>query len=655
VRAAPGAVRTIAAFVLAVLVLGGAAIVLFDLAAPRTAIVVAGLLVLVIVLRLFGDILLPWVFLFVGAAVVAAFSLLAVNWAWAWVGMGRVEPAWVGVLFVALPVVFFSLWAYFGTWWAVPARDHAWIWSALTSFVLVVVLPFGVVWVKTRSDDEEPVPDQVRVLSQLNMGVIAADGAPDLPGTARMRGWQIQLSRGRPQGTGIDWGGDGKPRWQDDGADPVLVLLVDGAPATLEDAKSLPDVRGDPDEVERWMAIADAAAPEVVPTYVLLQTRDQARLERWRAELGSEDEDPDAGRLGQVISLQARAGNRTVVDVALAAAVDAPTFEEDLALASRHRPLLYFDEGEKTYTPLNVDRLLEKGKFRLCPVTLPTMLSLCGEVNGSSDLKSGGNNLGFETGEVAAETEGSTIYVNVTHRVAGRRERAYLDYWWYLPDNPTGAAGGALCGAGFVIAGWTCFDHQSDWEGVTVVTERRTPAQPYEPIAVHYSAHEGRTRFTWPVLEMRWKERGTRKVAGDVTGTVQPLVFIAQGTHAAYPTACHTKRCDKGPAALNENRHNGGRPWDRNSDTACNLTCLTALPERRGGSEPALWSAFEGRWGTTECDLMALCSSSDAPKSPGHQDRYRRPWCAAATVTLQDGRPRLVASVPLCDETAPVG
>jgi hypothetical protein len=30
----------------------------------------------------------------------------------------------------------------------------------------------------------------------------------------------------------------------------------------------------------------------------------------------------------------------------------------------------------------------------------------------------------------------------------------------------------AFCGAGLVIPGITCHDHQSDWEGLTVVVDR---------------------------------------------------------------------------------------------------------------------------------------------------------------------------------------
>lgn len=640
----------LAAFGLAAIVLIGAAIVLFNLVAWRTALVIACLLVVLVALRVWGDVLLPLFVRIAGAVVVAALALLAANWAWAGLGLPRPRP-WIGLLFFACPVAFLALWAYFRTWWVAPPRGHAAVWAAATTLVLVVVLPFGIVGYKMLTEDEKTVPKSAPVLSQLRIGVIGGDGAPGIPRTAKTRGWRIQLSRGKPRGTGVDWGGDGEPQWRDDSADPVLLLLVDGAPRSLERAGALPDVPGRRGEVARWLAIARAAAPRGVPAYVILQTRDTSRLERWRTQLAQEDEESDGRRRGEVISLQAHAGNRTVVDVALRAVVDSPTFDEDLAVAARHRPLIYFDGDEETYTPLNVDRLLEKGRFRLCSRLQPPTLSLCRQVTGPGDLENGGNNLGFDTAEVANETDGSTIYVNVTRRLAGRRERAYLDYWWYLPDNPTGSANGALCGAGFVIAGWTCFDHQSDWEGVTVVTERRSRAGPFEPIAVHYPAHEGRTRYTWSALEARWKQPSTRRVVGNVEATARPLVFVARGTHAAYPAACHRKRCDKAPAPLHENPHNGRRPWAQNQ---CELGCLTALPERNRGTRPALWNAFDGRWGTTECDLVALCSSSNAPRSPGHQGRYSRPWCATASVTLQGRRALLDARVPQCDETAPI-
>ena len=47
----------------------------------------------------------------------------------------------------------------------------------------------------------------------------------------------------------------------------------------------------------------------------------------------------------------------------------------------------------------------------------------------------------------------SAVYVHPVEIMRGNRRLLYLDYWWYLLDNPADTGGGALCGAGLVIAG----------------------------------------------------------------------------------------------------------------------------------------------------------------------------------------------------------
>jgi hypothetical protein len=54
---------------------------------------------------------------------------------------------------------------------------------------------------------------------------------------------------------------------------------------------------------------------------------------------------------------------------------------------------------------------------------------------------------------------------------SGGRQFIVLDYWWYLDGNPARVAGGTSCGVGLSLPGKTCFDHDSDWEGITVVLE----------------------------------------------------------------------------------------------------------------------------------------------------------------------------------------
>ena len=96
------------------------------------------------------------------------------------------------------------------------------------------------------------------------------------------------------------------------------------------------------------------------------------------------------------------------------------------------------------------------------------LLADCRTVNGAVDLRNGVGNLRFDTQAIEARTSPTTVYV---HEVPDKLHPGWtdIDYWWYLPDNPADDPQGAMCGAGFVIPEITCFDHQSDWEGVTVV------------------------------------------------------------------------------------------------------------------------------------------------------------------------------------------
>jgi hypothetical protein len=313
-------------------------------------------------------------------------------------------------------------------------------------------------------------------------------------------------------------------------------------------------------------------------------------------------------------------GDRTVGDVALRLEVAAPGADEDLALAYQHRPALFFDRGERFRTPLNVDAMLASGAVDLCDDRQP-LVARCTTVHDAQDLHNGATHLAFDTEEVAAATTQTAIYVHVAEdlQTPGLKD---LDYWWYLPDNPANSASGAMCGAGLVIPEVTCFDHQSDWEGVTVIARPGSAA----PVAVHYAAHAHVVRYPWPMLEAAWRRPRFAAQRQGIDITRRPLVFVARGTHAAYPDRCRSASCDE-PGAFNENRHGGERAWPGNDDAVCASLCLDVLPTHDHGRAPAQWNAFEGFWGTPRCVAVAFCSASNAPRSPGQQGRYQHPWC----------------------------
>jgi hypothetical protein len=229
------------------------------------------------------------------------------------------------------------------------------------------------------------------------------------------------------------------------------------------------------------------------------------------------------------------------------------------------------------------------------------------------------------SGAGAPPGAGSTIYVHPVSVRHNHRELLYLDYWWYLPDNPVALGGGALCGAGLVIAGVTCQNHESDWEGMTVVVDR-TETEP-RMTAVQYAQHDKVISYGWGLLRKRWESepKVAELVAKIGDASTRPLAFVAKGTHATYPTPCgncfQVANTDVG-----EEPHHGNLAWVGDNTGACGKSsCLQMLPTHHGGRKPALWNAYDGTWGEHDCLLTYYCDSGTPPTAPGHQKRYLSP------------------------------
>lgn len=309
------------------------------------------------------------------------------------------------------------------------------------------------------------------------------------------------------------------------------------------------------------------------------------------------------------------------------------TGRQAFAAARKFRPLLIFDSEER-WRPLNVPRFLAEyfqrpfglGHHRLCAGE-STLEASCRDIVGLADFDavvgrtrdeektfldvSGGSKIADycapdRCGEDLADCDDckkSAIYYNVTKGNA----RLYIDYWWFLRFNQVTAREAIPVCLRTQIK--HCFDHEGDWEGVTVVTSARPPRRLEY---VTFASHEKTIRF----------RRAQLTLDGE-----RPVVHIARGTHAAYPTPCSTKCRQSFRRLFPEGRHDGKAPWGRNDDSACfdAAPCLLPFPEavRRGKRS---WNRWSGSWGS--CGNSGLrCTVGRAPKSPSAQARFTNPTC----------------------------
>jgi len=592
----------------------------------------------------------------VGAALVAFLALAGVNVLTNALGFGHL-PILAGLILAVLVFGAVVFWYLHKDGWSVLASG---IGAAVLAVVILLVTPYVVGKLAANTD---PVPASERVASKLDVMIVGGGShhpaPPQIAENPALRGFEISYSVGFAAGSEVHWTlvnsesaemalaalakGAELPPLQTPPerraeADAVLLLLPDGtAPVTAEPAKQT-NLEKKQEEVARWGQVAEAAAPGT-PTYALLETADTERLGRWKKFVPG----------GRAVSLQ-QLETPAVTDVAAEVAINAPTAKADFALAMAYRPILLFDHEEPVPWPLSIAALFNEGRVTLCHDQGVAKTECDSEpLEGPQELENNGTHLRLRLRDShelrmlarselkAAEEEaeeplspqipgaGSAIYVHPVSLVKNERELLYLDYWWYLPDNPVGVGGGALCGAGFVIPGVTCQNHQSDWEGMTVVVDR-TEAKP-RVIAVQYAQHSDVVRYSWAQLRERWD--GDAEVQGLVAGipdaASRPLAFSAKGTHATYPLPCG--RCHQvAHPDIAEGPRRGDLAWVGDLTSACGKSsCLQLLPTRAGGTEPALWNAYNGPWGERHCFLTYYCDSGSPPTSPGKQGRYEHP------------------------------
>src|SRR6266508_3914932 len=202
----------------------------------------------------------------------------------------------------------------------------------------------------------------------------------------------------------------------------------------------------------------------------------------------------------------------------------------------------------------------------------------------------------------------SAIYYNLT-TVAGAdgfaTARSYWDYWWFYRYNDAHNA---------IVGRW---DHEGDWEGMTVVT----PA-----------ALDPEVGATDQILYFIYDQHGDgyRYLPGsyDAELGTHPVGYPADGSHATYADRCSTPGtfCI-GPSNQPEGDHDGNHPWSINSSCA---SCIVPLPEANLSPtalppQGADWNSILPRWGSTEDGVV---NDANSPRAPGNQGRYVAPWNA---------------------------
>jgi len=572
-----------------------------------------------------------------GLLVVPVFALLGIDAVLARVGVDPVSPT-AGLIAggaIVLLVGRISL----EPFWTGREIPHPWRFAA-GDVVALLILPSVVIGLSGQLNGDDKKLDQRAVVSTLDVIVLRADAPPNAPATSTLGEWRIRTWTGQVSGDRISWVGGRQPKL-DGQADADRVLLL------------LPP-QSDNGAVGHWMALADRVEPRATLTYALLRSPDAAQLRAWRRPLSSV-----IGRTGGAIALADLGGDTaSEAELGLRAATQSPSAAADLALAVAHRPVLRFDTHEPDPRPLDIDQLLATGDISMCEGG-QKLRSHCIQVHRGADLQTGFNHLAFDTHTLATAHVASRIYVHVTHvSTDGSSDinapsLIYLDYWWYLPDNPAHSGSGAFCGPGFDIGGVTCFDHQSDWEGVTVILNASDAAG--SPVAVNYAEHDGSVRYSWPAVQRLWEQTGAQGLAPTGALATRPLVFSARGTHASYPVKCGRRSCPRNAvpgirdtSALRDNPHDGETPWAGNTDAGCATICVAALPTRRGGAEPGGWNAWRGEWGTANCAMGIFCSSAEPPHSPGRQPRYEHPWCTSGVFDIIGVRFTGPKPVPPC-------
>ncbi len=258
------------------------------------------------------------------------------------------------------------------------------------------------------------------------------------------------------------------------------------------------------------------------------------------------------------------------------------------ALLERFAPLVLLAPSEQA-RPANVDWFLARSRLDPDPSRQPrlTQASLLGDW--TAILRAKKRNVAvLRPGRTARSgVLDSRRWVVYGHLYPAAVGGLMLQYWFFYPFND----------------GRLLFDHEGDWEHVTVRLDGAL-----EPLGAYYARHgdnaPGRW-FPWAALAREGEH---------------PVVLAARGTHASYASPDDVRWYDRAcptrdPAQAERSECLAWRTWDRRRAGGVLLTGSRDRPR-----PSAQFIAWPGEWGATG----PLGLAGGAPLGPA----FQRGWCA---------------------------
>jgi hypothetical protein len=258
------------------------------------------------------------------------------------------------------------------------------------------------------------------------------------------------------------------------------------------------------------------------------------------------------------------------------------------ALLQRFAPVVLLHPSEPT-RPVSAEWLLARAELEPAPGRSPRLLaaSIVGAFRSPWQRAEDPSERLHPATETRAGSPDPRNWVayGLAFRAAGGG--VLLQYWFFYPFND----------------GYWIFDHEGDWEHVTVKLDGALRAEGAY-YARHDDAHPG-VWFPWAALARE----------GD-----HPVVLAARGTHASYASAADAPPWERlcpqtDPARAHEAGCAAWRTWHAAGGIA-------ALGER---SAPRVaFLSWPGRWGST--GRLGMDSRTYPPPGPA----FQRGWCSDA-------------------------